>query len=179
MSPFLSTVFVLIASATALAILVVWMRSMAHDLASAGTLLDSHYEAAQELTRDPRTPDSVLKFIEFFAAQAGRPALARRVAIDMARGRVGADSEPKTERGRDFMRDLHALPQPLAAAFARMVTCGMLASAASDPIFSRVFANLLRLVLSAPDKVGNGPSVERANTVALDIARAHRHAAAA
>jgi hypothetical protein len=178
MSPLLSTIFVLVASITAFAILIVWLRAVARDVASASTLLDSHYEAAQILTRDPRTPESVLRFTVFFAAQAGRPALARRVALDMARGRVGADTEPQTERGRDLMRDLHELPKPLADAFAKMVTCGMLASAASDPIFSRIFANVLRLVLSSPDKVGNGPSVERANTVALDIARAHNAAVA-
>lgn len=54
--------------------------------------------------------------------------------------------------------------------FAEMVVNGMAASAASDPVFSRVYLTVLTVFFSKSGRRGdNDISVDRANTAALDV----------
>jgi hypothetical protein len=167
MSPILWTIATAVAAAGSGWLLVTWARAHTRDLQSAAVFLEEYYEAAQKLTKDPATPDSLLGFVEHMAARAGDPRLARSVAWHMVRGKLGAKGAGDVRARQDFKRDVDALPPHLREAFATMVTSGTIASAAADPLLSRVYLNLLSLMFSSSGENDDTPSVERASVVVL------------
>ena len=150
-------------------LVVIWARTYATDLGASSRYLDTYYAAAQKLTKDPNTPTVILEFIDFFSAHAGRPPLARNFAWHMLRGNLSGDKHPLDN---DFSRALAGLKPEQARAFADMVAYGMAASASADPILSRVFLRMLNLMVSVSGRSDDEPSVQRVNTVAMDINRA-------
>ena len=150
---------------------ILWARTYATDLRSASSFLDDYYRCAQRVIRDEETPASILHFVDWFARKAGDPALARKLAIDAALGRL---AEKPDEKFQAFERDMRRLRPETAQAFAEMLTKGLAASAAADPVFSRAYLNALWLISTQSGRAGDASSIERANSVALDITRGHR-----
>jgi len=154
---------------------VTWWTTQTKDRKAATTFLDLSYSATQLLIKDENVPESVINFTEFFWTLAGRPKLARGIAHHAIVRAFTAESPPLSDEGKALERDLSKLTEPQAEAFAEMIAFGSLASAAADPVFSTVFKNVLSIMLSRSGRKNDGPSVERANTLAVDIARSDRH----
>jgi hypothetical protein len=74
---------------------------------------------------------------------------------------------------------LERLTKAQKETFAAMVAAGIMSGAAADPLFSRVFLNVAKVMLSRSGAKDDQPSVERATTFAYEIARSDHHLAAA
>lgn len=169
-----SILSVLLAASAGLVIiflLLSWARCRVMDLTAAAGMLDTHYRASQRLIADPDTPESVVKFTVFFARSAGHPSLARKFALHVLQGRVkGSNGQGEGPQARQLAADLRAMSPEKLQTFAEMVVNGMAASAASDPVFSRVYLTVLTVFFSKSGRRGdNDISVDRANTAALDV----------
>lgn len=169
MSPILLTILAATAAVGTFWLVVLWARAHAEDLRASSNFLDDYYKEAQKLTRDPETPNTILGFVDWFAGRAGNPELARSLAWDILRGRLG--DEPAAT---SFSRDIEALRPDLGESFAHMVSAGCLASASADPVLSRVYLGLLNLIFSKSGRENDDPSIERASTVAMDLTRGNR-----
>lgn len=175
MNPILSTVIALVASVLAVRFLIGWARCCAVDAKAAQDQVDVFYQAAQKLIKDPETPDSVITFVSLFAPQIARPKLARTAALHMARGRVAVKPSPLAVQ---LGKDLKQMPAEQQQAFAQLMMSGMASSAASDPLLSRVYSWFITTFLSMSGRREDAPSVERANTLAMDVAQERNLAAA-
>lgn len=147
---------------------VVWSRCIAQDAKDSAERIDAFYHAAQVLLKNPATPTSVVTFINFFAERVGRPALVRSFAMHLIRGGPRAT---KSAHSRQFEADLRKLNDSQKRAFIELMVNGMVSSAASDPIFSRVYLMIVTSWFSTTGRRDGQPSLERANTAAIDIAQ--------
>lgn len=149
-------------------LLLVWARCLAIDAKVASELLDNAYEASQRLIKSEATPDSVLQFTEFFAAQMGRPALVRGFAWHLIKGNRRGAVSARTLR---LSADLESLDPNGMENFSKMIAFGMVSSAAADPLFSRIYLNVVKMFLSqSGSKNDTAISPDRARTVAVDVA---------
>lgn len=151
-------------------IMLAWARCHHRDLQASSEFLDDYYRAAQRLINDDATPESVIDFIASFSRNAGAPAHARHLALHILGGRLKASRPIASERSRALALDLEAMPKDKQELFAVFVVNGLAASAASDPILSRVYLTVLNVFFSASGRRGDtNISVDRANTAAVDL----------
>lgn len=160
-----------------IAMIIAWARGRVHDAEVAREAVEHYYQAAQQLIKDDKVSDDVVSFVEYLGSQAAHPDLARRFAFHVLRAEK-RDRASESERVKRFERDLQGLSVPNKERFARVVACAMIASAASDPILSPLFRRFLMAFLSVSGRQEATVSVERANTVAFDLARGPYAAAA-
>jgi hypothetical protein len=148
-------------------------------LKAADTLLENSYNATQVLVSDLTVPDSIIEFIGIFWKVAGTPDLARHLAVHAIQRAFATKPPQPTELGAALSRDLERLTKAQKETFAAMVAAGIMSGAAADPLFSRVFLNVAKVMLSRSGAKDDQPSVERATTFAYEIARSDHHLAAA
>jgi len=167
MSLILPSLLTAFASLAGFTVLIQWSRWRVADLRAASERMDEVYASAQLLVKNKETPERVLKFVYFFSSKAGSPFLARKFAGHLVTGAF--QKAPDTAESRKFMSDLQALDKEQKEIFVKFVVSGMVASAASDPLFSRVYLFAVRSFLSASGRADGQPSTERAQAVALDL----------
>lgn len=171
--PLVTTVVIAAAFAAALYLLYRWARGLQNRLRAASARYDEFYRHAQKLIQDERTPAGVLRFVQFYAAEAGRPRLARIFLRDFL---LGKPAPPEPER--EFEQNVADLPSELREHFTKMVACGYIAGALSDPFLAKIHWQVFPLLMSTSGRKDSPPSPERAASVAADFSSRH-HAVAA
>jgi len=169
MIEFLPLLLTIAATLAAIQLVLVWSKCWASDLLVANEILDEHYKAANALIQDEKTPDSVVRFVGFASQQAAHPALARRFASHVITGRL-RNPRPHGPEAVKFAADLNSLSPEGRKQFASFLSTAMISSAASDPIFSRVYLMVASAFLSTSGRADDRTvSAERAETAAVDL----------
>lgn len=170
MTALVPTILTFIAAAAAAWLIVGWARCNAQDAASASLILDEQYQAANALIKDEATPDSIVRFVGFMSAQAAHPALARRFAWDLVRGRIRQQVTMSPHKAQ-LESDIRGLSPAGQGHFATVVSTSLVSSAASDPLLSRAYMLFIAVFLSSSGRLNDkSVSVDRAKTAAIDLA---------
>ena len=169
MLAFLPTLIAAVAALVAAQLVLIWARCHEQDLRSANELLDVNYKAANALIQNDATPDSVVRFIGFAIQEAGKPVIARRFAAHFLFGRI-RKPRPLSAQSAELKADLGRLSPEAQDKFAEFMGSAMMASAAADPLFSRVYLLAVNAFLSVSGRADDKTvSVDRAETAALDL----------
>jgi nitrogen fixation-related uncharacterized protein len=166
MPPIVSTAVLGVAAAVALVALIRGAGQYAVQLRLASGQYDDFYRQAQRVIGDRRTPEVVLDFISRFAAEAGRPRLARNLLRHFLLGRK---TPSPTADSKALGRALAEMPTDLRETFSKMVACGYVSGAVSDPFLSDIHRHVFPLIISTSGRDDSPPSVERAVAVAQDF----------
>ncbi|GLK49469.1 hypothetical protein GCM10017620_24420 [Brevundimonas intermedia] len=169
MSAFLPILVAAAAALAAVQLTLMWAKTYSGDLRSASELLDENYKAANALIQDEATPDSVIRFIGSAIQHAGRPAMARSFARHFLFGRI-RKPKPISARSAELKADLARLSPEGQDNFAAFMASAMMASAAADPLLSRVYLMAVNAFLSASGRADDqNVSHDRAETAAIDL----------
>jgi hypothetical protein len=158
-----------------------WARCHKRDLEAASHMLDIYYRAAQDLIDDQSVPNSVVDFVERVSRDAGHPRTARRVAWHILKGQFRPSTDEKRSlQSRQLEADLDALNPRQRDLFAKFFVNSLGASAASDPVLSRIYLTVLWVFFSTSGRRDDTSiSVDRAQTAALDMSTEYRDCVAA
>lgn len=169
--PILTALAVAVVGFVVLYLLGRFCQRVAADLRGASAAQDEFYKCAQALVCDKATPDRVLDFVEFLAAQSAKPRLARRFLRDIITGRVTRTIE-KTPARAEFRAEVESMSAQQRQNFANVVSAVLISSAASDVFLSRVHQRVIGSFLTSTGRRDDPRiSLERAETVAEDLTR--------
>lgn len=101
------------------------------------------FEHATKLIKDERTPEGIVRIVEYFAHHINDPWLMRRIVVQGLMGRWRSNSEHPTEQMRAFSKQVNGLPEPLKSHFMEAMVAGLQANAYASGIAGKLFLNLM------------------------------------
>lgn len=128
-----------------------WLAWQTPRLLGRQTLRWREFDAAQrmffkhagELTRDPRTPETIVNIVGALAQRLDDPSVVRRIFFDALLGRLRRHLEDPSDNDQRVVSAILELPDDLRRTFASAMGSGLVANALMGGFFGMLFLNLM------------------------------------